>query len=86
MRPIRESFKEKQPTRELNVALGPNGVSIQKYYRLDLAVRGCPFFCYLKAWHAKEYSQNIARSLRSSSVPLQNPPARASESHVLGLL
>lgn len=72
MRPVRESFKEKQPTRELNVALGPNSVSVQKYYCLDLAVRGCPFFCNSKAWCAEEYSQNIARSLCTSSIPLQS--------------
>lgn len=44
MRPVRESFKEKQAVRELNVALGPNSVSVQKCYCLDLAIRGCPFF------------------------------------------
>lgn len=31
MRPIRESFREKQPVRELNAAAGPKGVSIQAY-------------------------------------------------------
>lgn len=30
-RPIRESFRDKQPMRELNAAAGPNSVSIQTY-------------------------------------------------------
>lgn len=50
MRSIRESFREKQPTRELNAAQGQIVLAFKSISVWAWHVGGCPYFCYSKAW------------------------------------